>query len=242
MPFSVVLVVVFLNVVLLHKRSFASVFNSIDKFRFRRFAIAFIIWMVLMGLVDIIYCFYFHGNYIVNFDHSHFLKLLLISLSLFPIQTLAEEIFFRSYILQGLSNIFRRALFPVLISSILFMLLHLANPENEKFGYGLMIMYYLVSGIFLAVITTLDEGIEQSFGIHTATNIYGAVIVGYEGSALETDSLFSIQNPSGMIMVISTFAVMIFYFIFSKYLFKFQDINYLIHDFKKEDDKLPDLS
>ncbi|MEP7197761.1 MAG: lysostaphin resistance A-like protein [Saprospiraceae bacterium] len=231
LPFSIVIFLLLFNVSTLHRRPFASLFNTIERYRIKRFLVGFGVWFILLALGDLAYHYFLQGEYHFNLNWNKFGSLLLISISLFPIQTLAEELFFRSYILQGLGNIFNKAIYSIVLSSIFFMLMHIANPEVEKFGYSLMCLFYLISGIFLASITVLDDGVEQSHGIHTATNIYGAVLINYEGSALNTDSLWKINNPSGLIMVVLSFITMILYFIFSKKLYNLKKINSLFHEF-----------
>ena len=43
------------------------------------------------------------------------------------------------------------------------------NPEVEKLGY-LILVYYIGSGLFLGIITLMDEGIELALGFHFANN------------------------------------------------------------------------
>ncbi len=227
LPFSIIVISIIVNTVSLHKRKISSLFNATSDFRIRRYFFSFFWWLILMASGDIAYYCFVPDSYIFNFQGDNFIKLVLISLSLFPIQTLAEELLFRSYILQGVYQVFGRAILPAIISSLLFMGLHMANPETAQFGYSLMIPYYFMSGLFLGILTILDDGIEQGYGIHTATNIYGAILVGYEGSALQTNSLWTIKNPSGLVMVASTLLMMFIYFILSRRKFKMHSMEYL---------------
>ena len=57
-----------------------------------------------------------------------------------------------------------------------------------------MFGYYFISAVFLGFITVVDQGLEQAIGIHAATNIYGAVIVGYQGAILQTDCLWMTKD------------------------------------------------
>lgn len=225
LPFSVVVLAIVVNTAGLHRRSPVTLFNAFDRFRPGRYFFSLSVWLVLLAMGDLAYAFLFSGRYVWHFNASGFYKLLIMSLTLFPIQTLAEELMFRSYLPQGLINLPFRRIFPVLvISSLLFMSVHLLNPENEKFGYTLMVSYYFISGLFLSILTTLDDGIEQSYGIHTATNIYGAVLVGYEGSALQTDALWVIESPVGLVMVVTTFLVMACYYLMATRKYKMRSI------------------
>ena len=112
----------------------------------------------------------------------------------------------------------------------MFALMHIGNPENEKFGYVLMFFFYFGTALILGVIAVLDEGIEQTIGIHIATNMYGALFVNFNDAALKTDSLFIIDNPMGINMVILNFISFLIYLILSKLCFKLKPISFI---FKK---------
>ncbi len=233
-PFVATLFFIIFNTALLHKRTVASLFNTLTYFRWNRFFIGLGLWVILLTVGDLFCCFVLQGDYQWTLKSEKFWSLVFISLSLIPIQTLAEEVFFRSYILQGLSNLFTKSIFPIILSSVIFMGAHMMNPETEKYGMLLMCTYYFLSAFFLAIMIGLDNGIEQSYGIHTATNLYGTLIVSYEGAALQTDAIWTIENLSGVIMVvISVIAMIIYYFIAQKYL-KIKNFKSLFEEYKQE--------
>lgn len=91
-------------------------------------------------------------------------------------------------------------LVALLLTSILFGLIHSANPEIEKFGYGIMQLYYISAGLFLGIMTLMDNRIELALGVHAATNFTGAVFVGYEGGAIQTYSLLKTDNLDPYLM------------------------------------------
>lgn len=233
-PFSAVIFFILFNTRLLHKRPIASLFNIFNHFRWSRFLIGLIFWSTLLIATDVFNAFIFHEDYKLSLNKENFLQLCIISLSLFPIQTLAEELFFRSYLTQGLSNIFSKSIFPIILSSFIFMGAHMMNPETEKYGLILMSFYYLCSAFFLGILTELDDGIEQSYGIHTATNIYGAVIVGYEGSAIQTESVWTIQNMNAFMMVLFSILIMVIYYFMAHRFWKIRKFNYLIKEYELE--------
>ena len=82
-----------------------------------------------------------------------------------PLQTSAEELFFRGYLMQGLGRIFPMRLLPFVITSTLFGLLHFTNPEVDKLG-DIILITYLSTGFFLGAITLIDEGLELALGFH----------------------------------------------------------------------------
>ena len=82
-----------------------------------------------------------------------------------------------------------------------------------------MMSYYISAGLALGIMTIMDDGLELALGLHAATNIYGALIVSYEGSAIQTDSIFKTSEIDSVLMlIISLVAFGIFIFVaFKKY-------------------------
>ncbi|WP_370514485.1 type II CAAX prenyl endopeptidase Rce1 family protein [Formosa sp. L2A11] len=111
-------------------------------------------------------------------------------------------------------------LVPLIITSLIFGGLHIANPEVEKLGYTIMV-YYIGTGLFLGILTLMDEGMELSLGFHAANNFFTALLVTSDWSALQTYSIFKdISEPGKASLVeifIPVFVVFpILLFIFSK--------------------------
>jgi uncharacterized protein len=52
------------------------------------------------------------------------------------------------------------------------------------------VAFYVFSGIFTALITVMDNGLELSWGFHTANNFFVVLIVSNTWQVLQTDSLF----------------------------------------------------
>jgi membrane protease YdiL (CAAX protease family) len=146
-------------------------------------------------------------DYVWNFKPLTFLILLLISVVMIPLQTSMEELIFRGYLMQGFGVLFKNRWMPLLITSILFGLLHIWNPEIDKLGIHL-IWYYIGTGLFLGVITLMDEGIELALGFHAANNLVTALLVTASWTAFQTESLL-IDNsePSLGMEIIFTLAV-----------------------------------
>jgi hypothetical protein len=65
----------------------------------------------------------------------------------------------------------------------------LANPEVDA-GFLLVALYYFGFGAFLAWVSLRDGTLELAIGAHAANNLFGAVVLSFEGSALKTPSLF----------------------------------------------------
>ena len=116
-----------------------------------------------------------------------------LALVLTPLQIAGEELTFRGYFLQGLGWLTRRPLPLCLLSGLLFMLPHLANPEMN-YGTLPMALTYGALGMFLALITLRDNRLELALGVHLANNLFAIVVAHPEVSALPTPSLFTVRD------------------------------------------------
>ena len=98
--------------------------------------------------------------------------------------------------LQGLALVTKSRLVPLLITSILFGLMHIANPEVGKIGLIIMV-YYIGTGLFLGILTIMDEGLELALGFHAANNLVGALLVTADWTAFQTHSILKdVSEPS----------------------------------------------
>lgn len=204
----------------LHGQKLRDIATSRSKLDWKRIWFAFIFWGVISsGLTLIDFLFLSPEDYVMNFEPLRFFILLIIAVALIPIQTSLEEYVFRGYLMQGFGLLAKNRLFPLVMTSVIFGLLHIANPEIEKLGYSLLI-YYIGTGLFLGVITLMDEGIELAVGFHAANNLFTALLVTSDWTAFQTHSILKdIAEPelSFMDMVLPVFIIFpIIIFIFSR--------------------------
>jgi len=127
-------------------------------------------------------------NYVWNFKPIPFLILCLIAIVMVPIQTSIEEYLFRGYLMQGFGVLAKNKWFPLMMTSIIFGLLHIANPEVDKLGY-LILFFYIGTGLFLGIITLMDEGMELALGFHAGNNLVGIILVTANWTAFQSESL-----------------------------------------------------
>ena len=190
----------YIGITRIHKRSFLSIWTARSSFDWSRFFWAFVIWLIFNLVIEGIGYLQNPGNYIWQFEAIPFLILLIIVIFILPIQTSFEEIFLRGYLLQGIGLLFRSRVGALIITSILFGLMHMMNPEVGEFGWTTMITYYVSIAIFLGALALLDDGLELAIGVHTATNLFGSLFVTFGSSAIQTPALFSMidVDPSAM--------------------------------------------
>lgn len=202
LPFVFLLGLLFLLVRFIHERSILSLTTTRNSFDFRRFGFS-------LGLIIFITLFsfgisYFYDNSMIqwNFNPVKFIILVIISLLLFPFQIGLEEYLFRGYLMQQIGIMARNRWTPLIITSVVFGILHSANPEVAEMGYGVMV-FYIGTGLLLGVMTLMDEGMELALGFHLGNNLMAALLITSDFSALQTDAVFKYTsniNPSNTLM------------------------------------------
>lgn len=203
---------------LLHQQSIRSLTTSRPKVDWGRILFSFSLWAIItITMVSLAY-FINPENFHFNFQPVPFFTFLILAILLIPLQTSFEEYFFRGYLMQGIGVLTKSRLWPFLITSILFGVMHIANPEVGKMGYIIMV-YYIGTGFFLGILTLMDEGLELALGFHAANNLIGALLITSDWSAFQTHSILKdLSEPSAGFDVILPVVIIfpILLFIFSK--------------------------
>ncbi len=200
LTFPASLVMLYIGQKFIHKRTILSLHTAFSKFRFgRAFQAVMVTWVVLgslafilnsLGITPLSY----------SFDASRFFIYAAISLALIPLQSATEEIVFRGYLNQAVENLTRNKWVAFVLTSLLFMAMHLANPEALS-GAEAGILPIVMSGYFFfgfaaCLLVWMDDGLESAIGVHAANNCFAAIFVNYENSVLPTPSVFQIEaNP-----------------------------------------------
>nr|WP_294859549.1 CPBP family intramembrane glutamic endopeptidase [uncultured Fluviicola sp.] len=179
---------------LIFKRPFLTFLTARPRFDFRRFFFSFGLWSTLMMVSFFITFIDFNHQIRWNFQSGHFFYLLLLSAVLVPLQTGFEEVLFRGFLLQMFGKATQKGIYLIGINGILFVSLHLMNPEVDALGWPAVI-YYFISGIFTAFVTVMDDGLELSWGFHLANNFFGIIMVTNEWQVIQTDALFMDVSP-----------------------------------------------
>ncbi|MBU2996106.1 CPBP family intramembrane metalloprotease [Cellulophaga baltica] len=190
LSFVIGLVSIFLVVKLYHKQTITALTTSRKKIDWKRVFFAFTVWAVVSIAMTLVDVYLSPENYILSFEWNKFLILLLIGVILIPLQTSFEEYFFRGYLMQGIGLMSKKKFVPLLITSTIFGLMHIFNPEVSKLGYGIMV-YYIGTGFFLGILALMDEGIELSLGFHASNNLITALLVTADWTAFQTNSIYT---------------------------------------------------
>jgi len=202
----------------IHAQTLTSLTTARKKIDWKRIFFAFALWGGITVVLTGIDIYMSPDDYVFNFNLVPFLTLAVIGILLIPLQTSFEEYLFRGHMMQGIGIMAKNRWVPLVITSVLFGLMHIANPEVEKLGYGIMV-YYIGTGFFLGIMTLMDDGLELALGFHAANNLIGALIVTADWTAFQTDSLYrDVSQPAlgwdVLIPVLVIFPILLF--IFSK--------------------------
>lgn len=227
LPFALVFGAILLITKLLHKLKLRELITSRSKVDWKRVSFGF--GTVALSFIAMLVVGYFIDPESVqwNFKPKLFALLVLISVIMVPLQTSAEELFFRGYLMQGLGRIFPMRLLPFVITSTLFGLLHFTNPEVDKLG-DIILITYLSTGFFLGAITLIDEGLELALGFHAGNNLFLSLFLTSDWTVFQTDSLFiNMSEPNVAAYIIGP--LIMYSVLFLVYAKKYKWKNYATH-------------
>jgi len=174
----------------IHQRGMRTLVTPLERIDWGRVAFGFGLFLGLAALGSALEAVIFPGRYEWTFRPVEFLKILPLVMIFIPLQTAGEELVFRGYLMQALSLHIRQPFIVAVISSLLFMAMHLGNPEMNADAL-LLPAYYFGIGLLFALVTIKDNRLELALGAHAATNMFTALIANYTMSALQTPSIFT---------------------------------------------------
>lgn len=220
LPLAAGLLVVLGWTYLVHRQSITSLTTSRKKVDWKRVFFSFGLWSVLILILTGIDIYASPDKYVLNFDLAKFIPLAIIAIVLIPMQTSFEEYLFRGHMMQGIGILAKNRWVPLVVTSTLFGLMHIANPEVEKLGHGVLV-YYIGTGFFLGILTLMDEGLELALGFHAANNLITALLVTADWTAFQTNSVYKdISEPAlGWDVLIPVFVIfpLLLWFFSKKY-------------------------
>ncbi|MCK8519963.1 CPBP family intramembrane metalloprotease [Aquimarina sp. D1M17] len=217
-PFVVFLGGLFFWVKVVHQQSIRSLTTSRKKIDWKR---VFFVFSLMAGFIILSTGLDYYlspEDYIFNFEPVSFFILLAMAVVLIPIQIGFEEYMFRGYMMQGLGLATKTRWIPLVVTSVIFGVMHAANPEVDTLGPIIMV-YYIGTGLFLGIMTLMDEGMELALGFHAANNLITVLLVTANWTALQTDSiLIDTSDPGAGFQVLIPVLIIfpLFLFILSK--------------------------
>ena len=225
--FAVIFIALAIFIKLIHGRTWTEVINGTKHVRWSRFFFGFAIYGVILLILFAISFFTESENLEFSFEPVKFFIMLVIALLFIPMQASAEEFAFRGYIAQGVASWTKSRWWALIIPSVLFGLMHSANPEVFEYGFWVMIPQYLFMGFMFGTMSVLDDGIELAMGVHTVNNLMASVLVTFDGSALPTYALYKAKevNPAEDILPLVISGLIILAIFAVKYKWDFKIMN-----------------
>jgi len=189
-PFIIGLLALWLFMKPLHQRSIQTVVNGGKKFRWNQFFTSYLVWIVLSAVYLVVSMQVFPGNFTLNNLSVTLIHVVIVSLLMIPFQAGFEEVLLRGYFMQGFAMATRKRWIAVVITAVIFALMHGFNPEVKAYGFMTAMPQYIVFGLVFGIMTILSDGTETSIGAHAANNAFLCIMVTNKDSALQTPAVF----------------------------------------------------
>jgi len=209
--FIPLLAATFLAVRLIHARPLKTLVTAADHIRWRRIFAGAGVWLLIAALLSVVESLLYPDRYVLTFQPI-VLIFAVLALILIPIQTSAEEFFFRGYLLQWMGLRLKGKWLLSFLNGALFFLPHAANPEMATHSI-LIGLGYFAMGFFFTLITLQDQGIELALGVHAANNLFAGLFANYAVSALPSPSLFTVKTLDPVYSLISLIVGMILFYV-----------------------------
>jgi len=201
----------------LHQRPLRSLITPSSKTNWRRVFQGFVVFSCLKILEIFVSYLLNPADFTFSAQYAAFLAFIPFVFVLTSIQTATEELFFRGYLLQGIGHRFGKWI-AVVLSSLLFMLLHSANSEvltqDNVMGVVSLMAYYFLTAVFLAWLTLKDGTLELALGVHAANNITTFLLVTSPNSVIPSPALFELGEMEASFSFLLTTALSFWLFSF----------------------------
>ena len=200
-PLSLMLLVVFFYNKFIQNNTIRILTTSRPKIDWKRVFFSFGLWSLITIITTVVSYYTSPEDFVLNFKPKEFAVFVVLAVLFIPLQTSFEEYLFRAHMLQGLGLATKTRWIPLVVTSFLFGIMHIANPEVEKLGLVIM-FYYIGTGLFLGILTLMDEGLELALGFHAANNLVGALLITSDWSAFQTHSILKdVSEPNANIQI-----------------------------------------
>lgn len=179
---------------------------------------AAVVWSVIGIAIALIEHLLHPARYYFSFNAERFFLFAAVALVLTPLQTTTEELVFRGYVMQGLGLTVKAPAGVAVLSAAIFALPHLLNPEVQQHGPVLLGASYFVIGLLLAAVTLRDGRLELAIGVHAANNLLLVLVANYDGSVLESESIFTARelDPLYSLITLSIGALLFYGWVFGR--------------------------
>lgn len=208
---GIIYVILFLLFYLLlrfvHHKKLISLVNTVSKVSWRKILKGAGIWTVIMAVGTLFALISNPSSFELTFNPANFILLLILSLIIFSIQAPYEELFFRGYLMQGISLLTKKPIIPLIITSVFFALLHYGNGENSMMS-TILVTHALIFGITMGIIVLGENRLETAMGVHIADNFFPSLIANNPDAGLgNLPSLLTIHGTPNFVIDTITYVL-----------------------------------
>lgn len=199
---------------LFHKRERMTLISGEKKFRKKNFFMGMGAFTIAYGIFCLV-CLPLLSSFIdtnFQFDGGRYFAFATIALILLPFQTGCEELIFRGYLMQGFALCTKSKVWALVITSVVFGLMHGCNGPVEEYGFFTAIPVYVFIGFELGLFAILSDGIELPWGIHYASNLIAFTIIGAKSDGMvNVRPLIQVDEPVWVMYILElvVFVIMI---------------------------------
>ncbi|TNE58289.1 MAG: CPBP family intramembrane metalloprotease [Alphaproteobacteria bacterium] len=207
----------------LHKQPLITLLTARPSFDMRRFTLSGLTILAIEGLVLLVGYGMSPDEFEVVFDFDRMWPFIIVVVLLTPFQALAEEVFFRGYLTQGISALTGRLGFRLIVPAVIFMLFHAFNSDWSAGGVWAALTY-LTLALYLAILTLKSNGLEMSTGMHAFHNMFVFLIATSTSSGMPfaTVVVTSGEQSDYMMSYFSLFPVMALHYGITRHLGLFE--------------------
>lgn len=170
------LLFLYIGVRFIHQRKFISLISTDSRFDWKRMLKGGVVWFALLTAGTIISLLIEPTGLEFSFNPINFLILVILSFLVFPIQASLEELFFRGYLMQGFGLLSKKPVVPLILTSIIFSLLHYFNGSYTLLSVDIVLQVFVL-GLTLGIITLGENRLETAMGVHISNNVFASLIV-----------------------------------------------------------------
>lgn len=127
-----------------------------------------------------------------NFKHTNILNSLIVELIIFIFVGISEELFSRGYCIKVFKQYEKFYYIPIIISSIIFALMHSMNEGINMMAYINLFLF----GILMGYICVKTKNLWMCIGYHITWNYFEGAVFGFLVSGTNTDSIYKIRMIS----------------------------------------------
>ncbi len=163
---------------LVHQRSVRSLFGPAVTV-IRDFCIAASVVAAISAILLLVWSFQFDA--VPNLGFDRWLSFLPLAVAGLLVQTVAEELVFRSYLTQQLAARFKSPLIWMILPSLAFALVHY-SPQSAGENAWLVVAAAGIFGLIATDLTRITGSIGASWGFHFANNFAAILILAVDGT------------------------------------------------------------